>query len=396
MPEKSSTMDQLGALKAKYEGTGDAPTELPPPSDLGRGGILPMSLWVGLGILLACVSAFSLVLSYARLRSLTERENAFAQKAQLLKEYDQRLSTLNSDIAEMQARQQQLKGENRVLEAEAAKGAAAAAAYRMFTTMVPELKQESEILTANIKSLKAEKTSLDGEVSSARVTRDSIQSSYTNLQANFTDTERALAAKKAELSLILAAVSTNQAVLTGLLQSVKEQQSVLAALNVDTEARRNERNDHVRVRDEAKAALPGIQDTVTRLRVEYSSLTNELTTMSSELSRLSARVSAERKTLSVLESEKSALAAEVASLEGARGEINRLLQQKESVAQEESSLSQQVKTQQAALAEATTALTALQKQVSDLDTRRLDLERAVNQLIGQQKSLSAKDSATGN
>lgn len=393
MPRKNSTVDQLGTIKAKYDGARGTPIALDSHADTGRRDFLSPFAWIALAVLLAIISASSLMFSYIKLRSLAERESALAQKEERIKECDQRLSMLNVEIAKLAARQENLKKENMSLEADVVKRAESTASYRVYAVMVPSLKIEVDKLVSDIQSLKTEKGEIEGAVSKIQPTLDALRESYTNTQSRMDDTQRAFAAKKEELSAILASVSSKQAALAGLAQTVTEKDFALTALINDTDKKKKERDEHIRLRDEAQGIIPSIQDTIIRLQVERSSLTNEVTALASELARLNSRVSAERKAISNLDEEKTSLAAEVTHYSGMRAEIQQMTQQKELITKELAVLGQQLKTLQSAFTERTDAQAILQKQVSDLETKRIDLDRAVNQLIGQQKALTVKDSA---
>jgi chromosome segregation protein len=393
MPEKNPAVGELSALKARHEGTGRQPRTAGQTPESDGGGVLPRSIWLGLAVVLALGAAVSLTLSYRELRRLAERDRALQLKEQRLAEYDQRLADLSAGVAKMDARAEQLKAELRLLEGDAAKGAEAAAAYKTFAVMVPNLKKEAEDLSARIEALRGEKSGLDGAVAKVQATLDVVQSAKTNTQANLDLIERNVAYRRGDITELLSAISSNKVALAAYNQAVQEQKTEYATLKRDCEAKRKERDDQVRERDEARAAMSGLQDAVTRLKSERTTATNELAEMTIEIARLSSRISAERKSLADMDGEKIRLTGELTRLATTKSEYDALAQKKDEVGRQFASLTQQTEGQKALLAGKTAELVDLKKQVDALEAKRLDLERAVNQLIGQQTVLETKSAA---
>lgn len=151
MPKKATAVDELSAMKARHDGSGSEPNAGALAAPAKGGGILGRSAWIGLAVILALGSGTALTLAYRELRGLAARESAVRIKEEHVTELDDRLAELGSQASKSQAQLEQLKGEIKATEKYAAKGSAAAAAYRLYSTMVPSMKAESERLTAEIK-----------------------------------------------------------------------------------------------------------------------------------------------------------------------------------------------------------------------------------------------------
>jgi len=386
---------ELGALKARYERADGALKTTGQSRDLGGGGgILPQSAWLGFAVILALAAAISLTLSYRELRRLEERKQAFALKEQSLAECDQRISALNSNIAKMEAKSEQLKAEVMALEGDAVKGAevaAATAAYKTYMTTLPGLKKETEDLSARAEALRGEQSSLDGAVAKAQARLGTVLSAKTNAQAKLDQLESNLTLRNANIADWQAAIASNKVSLTACAQAIKEAKAEHTIIKNDCDSKRKEKDDQVRELNEARAAMSGLQDAVTRLRSEHMTVTNELAQMTIELARVSSRISAERKGLADLEAEKTRLNDEVARLTATKAEYDALAQKKDDAGRQLASLGQQVESQKALLAGRTAEAGELNKQVDILEAKRLELERAVSQLIGQQSVLDSKD-----
>lgn len=390
MPKKNSTVDELGALKTRHEGVSNGSKIAVQTAEQGGGGILPRFVWVGLAMILALVSAASLTRSYHELRKLADRERALSQKEQRLAEYDQRLSTLSADVAKMDAKAEQLKAEMRMLEGDAAKGAEASAAYKTYSAMLPNLKKETEDLAGRLEFLRGEKSTLDGAVTKAQASLDTIQSAKTAAQTRLDQFEGGIALQKAEVENLQTSIASNKTALVACIQALKEQQAEYASVKRDFESKRLDRDEQVRERDEAKGVLTGLQDAVTRLKSERTTATNELTEMTVELARISARISSERKILADMEAAKTVLNTELTRLGGIKAEYDTLAKKKDDAERALVTLTQQLETQKTLLAGRTAEAAEMTKQVDILASNRLELERSVNQLIGQQNALETK------
>jgi chromosome segregation ATPase len=395
MPDKNSAVDKLSALKTRHEGTGRSPNAVEQIPDLGKGGILPQSLWIGLAVILALGAATSLTLSYRDLRRLADRERTLNMKLQNLADCDQRLSALNTDIAKLNARAEQLKAEIKETEGDAAKGAEAAAAYKMFSAMLPSLKAEMENLSGRVEALRGEKSTLDDATAKAQAILNITQNAKTNTLAALDQLERDMALRKADVAALDVALASNKASLAVCTQSAQEQKDECTAVKRDRDNKRQDRDEALRERDQARGTLTGLQDSVMRLRSERATATNELAEMSAELARVTTKISVERKTLADLEVEKTKLTSEVPRLTAAKVEYDAIVQKKDETGRQLASLTQQVESQKTLFAERTAVAMESKKQVDALDTKRLELERAVHELIGQQTALETKG-ATSN
>ena len=321
---------------------------------------------------------------------MAERERALGMKEQQLQEYDQRLSSLSTDVGKLEARSDQLKKEVQLLEGDAAKGAEAAAAYKTLSAMLPNLKRETESLTAQVETLRTEQAGLDGAVAKAGATLRGLEDARAGKEADTAKLERTLDARSAELEGLKTGIASNKVTLEFYTQAVKEQKARYAAQRDESSEERKQRDALVQERDEVTGELTGLQKSAKRLRAERAAATNELDVMTADLERLSTRIRAERKSLAELESDKATLTEDVGQLAAAKAEHDMLLKKKAESDRQLADVDQRLAARTVELAEHSGKADALKKQIETLEAKRLELERIVNQLIGQQHALDTK------
>lgn len=142
--------------------------------------------------------------------------------------------------------------------------------------------------------------------------------------------------------------------------------------------------------DQIKRAMPGLRQLTEALGAERAAATNELTALQPELARLSGRVREARRELASLDVEKARLEESLVGLNAEKAEHTARLNRKTQLATELSALSEHVEKQKAQLADDKGKASVLAADIRKLEQQRLELERSVNQLIGEKRALEAQ------
>lgn len=390
MPEKTSAVDELSALKARNDGSNNPPGGVSPNDSQGGGAMLPRSAWIGFALILALTSAISLTLAYRELRGLSERERALALKEQQLEEYDQRIAVLRVDLGKLEARSDQLKGEVAVLETDAAKGAEAAAAYKMHSAMLPNLKSEVEALSSRIEGLKDERATLDSAVAKAKAELQALEDRRRSEESEIARIAETLGERRAMLDALNTTIASNRVTAAFHARAIEEAMARNAELREEGREERSRRDAAIQARNTVSGELASLEESVTRLRSERAVATNEVALLAEEMDRLASRIREERRTVGSLEADKTKLSEEIAQMASVKADYEALAQRKTDIERELTTLDRQVESRSSKAAELNAKADELKSQVATLESRRLELERIVNQLIGQQRALEAR------
>ena len=389
MPTKTSAVDELSALKARNDSGNNRPGGVAPNDGYGTGVMLPRAAWIGFALILALTSAISLTLAYRELRGLSERERGLALKEQQLEEYDQRISVLRVDLGKHEARSDQLKGEIALLQSDAAKGAEAAAAYKMHSAMLPNLKTEVEGLGSRLEGLKDERATLDSAVAKAKAELDALEDRRRSEESEAARIAETLGERRAMLDDLNTTIASNRVTAAFYTRAIEEAMARNAELREESREERSRRDKAIQEHNTVSGELASLEESVTRLRSERAVATNEIALLVVEMDRLATRIREERTILGSLEADKTKLTEAIAQMASVKANYEALAQKKTEIERQLTTLDNQAASRSSEVAELNAKADELKRQVAALETRRLDLERIVNQLIGRQRALEA-------
>jgi len=388
-------VEQLDALKSRHTDKPIAEND----ADRAMSGqhrvLLPPYVWRLLAILLALFCGVFLTLSYRESLDLSERETVLRNKDAEIRDYEDRVTSLSGDIGGLSAQRNQLRKEINALTQDAGESAENAATSRLLSTLLPKLREEHETLKQAVTDLGSRETTLGSKVEKHQARLDSITTSHQSYAKQLDKLEEEIPLRRGELGRLETTLSSKSAHLEGITKKIENKQGELQEMVATLDAREEKLAQLKKDLSDHGASIAASKITMDAFADEDARLAKKIEAEKAELSALAKQMTLDRKQSTDLTKRKNQLSGEVAQLDASRQQFTALKKDladaAEQISTAETTLAAktvELSTRNQEIARAGERVKQLERAARGLEDRRLELERNVSDLRGQQKALS--------